>query len=601
MAESLSIMFIIRLFVFVNLIVSFCMFPMDVINYKNHFEDLPTELLPSILIREDHKYTWQNFIHACELGLVCKSWHAAVVDHNSLRQRYNILPMHYAAMMNNPDKIIELKFAGHSPCAPDRKGFTPSHYAVGCGQHDAIAMLNIGLALTTEDGKYIREDDDRTLQILQPFCTNQYTKEDLKDAITENDYKKVVVILSDSLSLCNPELLDYAESFGLKTSIASLLRYAFQGILEQLLFCNIHEAQDMDEVFYELFANSGANPNAYDKQGSTFFHRIAFKPTMQATVQKLLQLKNVDINALHLMRGYSAINACALAGNVECLKQLLEVKKLKNETLSDMDNDAIARAIQNDHVHCVEMLLQYGAAINRLDAAHDFSPLHHAARCGKVDCLWVIMNFPQCNLDFANAAGITPLMEAVKGGNVDCMNMLFARGANGNLVSKVGFNLLSFASGNGRIECLKRLLAMNFRHQINSKSNYGSSPLINAVRRNHLECMKLLIQAHADINACDIAGQTALHFAANNGFDDAVNLLLVCGATINCTSNGDYTVDKYDCCYTPLHFAAKSGHAGVVEILMRNGADTGLKTQLGKTALDLAIENGRSHVVALLS
>jgi len=593
-------MLIIQLFFVISLAFSSCAFAMDAVTVRNHFEDLPIDTLPSILIREDHEYPWQNFIHTCKSRQVCKSWLAVVPDHDGLRQRCNIPLMHYAAMMNNPDKIIELKFAGHSPCAPDPRGLTPGPYAIGCGQHAAMVMLNIGLVLSAEDKKYVRKGDDKTLQILQTTRTDQYKVKDLADAITQNDYKKTVVILSDDINLCQLGFLGYAESLGF-SAMANLLRYAIQGTLECILFDRIYEGKDINDEFIKHFIDTKANPNAYNAQGSTFLHRIAFQPTMQSTVKKLLQLKNIDINAVHLLAGYNAINACASTGNVECLKQLLEAKKLKNEVLSDIDNDSMSCAIEHDRVDCVELLLQYGGVVNRLDAENGASPLHYAAQQERVGCLRVIMKAPQCNLDIENTNGLTPLMDAVRTGRAECMSMLLARGANGKLVTKNGCNLMYLASLHGQTECLKRLIALNFRYQINSKNNDGYSPLMNAARRNHLECMKLLINAQADINACDNDGQTALHFAANKGFDDAITLLLAHGAAINCISNSDYIVDTHDGCYAPIHFGAKSGHAGTVEILIQQGADTNIKTQLGKTALDLASEYGHSHVVALLS
>ena len=51
---------------------------------------------------------------------------------------------------------------------------------------------------------------------------------------------------------------------------------------------------------------------------------------------------------------------------------------------------------------------------------------------------------------------------------------------------------------------------------------------------------------------------------------------------------------------TPLHQAASWGRAGAVETLLHRGADPAIKTKAGKTALDLAIENGQKDCVEIL-
>ena len=161
---------------------------------------------------------------------------------------------------------------------------------------------------------------------------------------------------------------------------------------------------------------------------------------------------------------------------------------------------------------------------------------------------------------------------------------------------------MHFAAFNGAKKCLKRLLfLLQCKQQINTPELFNKyTPLMVATMRKHLSCVQLLTHAEATIDAEDGWGQTALHFAAAKGFDEAIPLLVNHGANVNYVSNAGYIYNTHDGHYTPIHFAAQHGHNNAIKLLIQHGADTNLKTQLGKTALDLARENNHPETAKLL-
>src|SRR5213083_352362 len=102
--------------------VSFITPAMEVSTPENHFDLLPSDLLLPILTQEKHRYPWQKFKYVRQFACICKSWYNTVSNTDVIARMLTIPPMHCAAMMNEPEKIIELKLAGHSPCAPDEQG-----------------------------------------------------------------------------------------------------------------------------------------------------------------------------------------------------------------------------------------------------------------------------------------------------------------------------------------------------------------------------------------------------------------------------------------------------------------------------------------------
>jgi uncharacterized protein YjlB len=91
---------------------------------------------------------------------------------------------------------------------------------------------------------------------------------------------------------------------------------------------------------------------------------------------------------------------------------------------------------------------------------------------------------------------------------------------------------------------------------------------------------------------CD-CGRTLLSFAAGEGHDDIVRLLLEKGAEIE-VKDGKYG-------YTPLLLATGTGHEAVVKLLLEKGAEIEVKGRsYGYTPLVWAAGNGHEAVVKLL-
>eukprot|EP00924_Labyrinthula_sp_SR-Ha-C_P013513 snap_masked-scaffold_5-processed-gene-5.39-mRNA-1 protein AED:0.24 eAED:0.24 QI:0/-1/0/1/-1/1/1/0/173 len=92
------------------------------------------------------------------------------------------------------------------------------------------------------------------------------------------------------------------------------------------------------------------------------------------------------------------------------------------------------------------------------------------------------------------------------------------------------------------------------------------------------------------INLKSSSGQTPLMIAAENGFDDIVELLIEFGAEI-------YRRMKTRK-WTALHFAAKEGFLNVAKVLVKDANKDFLLTQgrFGETAEDLAAEHNKIDV-----
>ena len=118
-------------------------------------------------------------------------------------------------------------------------------------------------------------------------------------------------------------------------------------------------------------------------------------------------------------------------------------------------------------------------------------------------------------------------------------------------------------------------------------------PVVEAARRGDVSALWELIAQGADVNESYGDGTTALHSAAMEGHVEAVRLLITAGANIEAGTRLGH--------YTPLHLASRNGHAVVVEALLEAGSDVHARSSNGGvTALHLAAEYGDPETIRVL-
>ncbi|MBB5464721.1 hypothetical protein HDG32_000815 [Paraburkholderia sp. CI2] len=201
-------------------------------------------------------------------------------------------------------------------------------------------------------------------------------------------------------------------------------------------------------------------------------------------------------------------------------------------------------------------------------AARALAPARRLACAAALACA-VLVAVP------AHAAPIDSLIKSVKFDDVDGVNKLLAKGMDPNSVDNQGIPLLVIAAREKSDKVAAALLA-NPKTDIEIQDKAGENALMMASLVGDLNLVNLLIAKDAEVNK---KGWAPLHYAAANGHDDIVKVLLDHSAYVDAGSpNGT----------TPLMMAARGGHVSTVKLLLDNGADLSVKNQIGMTALDFA-------------
>ena len=150
-----------------------------------------------------------------------------------------------------------------------------------------------------------------------------------------------------------------------------------------------------------------------------------------------------------------------------------------------------------------------------------------------------------------------------------------SRGAN------VNAGALKFAIFGGNVNCLRLLLEAGA--DIDKANCSGMTPLHLSALCGHVDCLQLLLEAGAETDKAALGGDVALHGAASQGRLDCLRLLLEAGADKN---KGD-AMGR-----TPLHLAAYFGRLDCLQLLLEAGADKDKGNTIGDTPLHQAAAVG---------
>lgn len=154
---------------------------------------------------------------------------------------------------------------------------------------------------------------------------------------------------------------------------------------------------------------------------------------------------------------------------------------------------------------------------------------------------------------------------------------------------KISFNYtpLTFSALYGNTKTIESLVIADL--DINQLDGNKFSPLMIAARKNKFEVVKLLVKLGADVNKLTTGHQhTALFEALLWDHQHIASYLIKEGTNIDVITRSGLTA---------LHVASSRNLQGIVEELLANNANTDIKDNDGKMAIDYAIEEDHREII----
>lgn len=244
-------------------------------------------------------------------------------------------------------------------------------------------------------------------------------------------------------------------------------------------------------------------------------------------------------------------------------------------------------------VECGRVLLKAGADINAVDPNH-MSPLVETLINGHYDFAAMLIE-QGADPNIADETGRTPLYAGVDDHTMPESNLPAPREVDNKLSSMDVIELLLAHGANVNAQLVKQT---PYRTKVDRGADTmlttGTTPLLRAAKAGDADVVKTLLAKGADAKLATKFGMTPVMAAAGLGSKEedttgrrkteaeaiaSIQLCLDAGADINAIDrNGD----------TALHGAAQKGYDQVVQFLAAHNAKLDIKDKKGRTPLDAA-------------
>ncbi|XP_059174811.1 ankyrin repeat and KH domain-containing protein 1-like [Physella acuta] len=323
-----------------------------------------------------------------------------------------------------------------------------------------------------------------------------------------------------------------------KSDVSSQIRQ----IGTQLL--NIASEKGYTEMI-RLLVQEGANVNA------SHYYKSPLMSTKDPNVMELLIELGADVNVIVEKYGnsYSALTftlddcerGCTIDNLLERVNVLLQnganvnvEDKLGNTPLMDASQ-------KSDMEKVLRALLQAGANVNQKNNNGE-SALYFAANLESIANAKVLLEF-KADINLKNNTGQTPLFNLLLRPCTQMIKFMLENKANVNDVDNNGDTSLLYVCSSrfqDPFEVVRLLIKAGA--SVNHQNNEGYTPLMLAAKQQHVETMKVLCEASADVNLVnEKKNETALSALISKGLSlgldtESMLYLIENGADSSCVS-----------------------------------------------------------------
>ncbi|KAM9794895.1 histone-lysine N-methyltransferase EHMT1 isoform 3-T3 [Syngnathus typhle] len=224
----------------------------------------------------------------------------------------------------------------------------------------------------------------------------------------------------------------------------------------------------------------------------------------------------------------------------------------------------------------------------KMESQNKRTPLHAAAEAGQKEICHMLVQ-AGANLETCDEDHRTPLMDACENNHIETVMYLLRAGASPMHKDVEGFTCLHLAAKSGHYNIVEYLLCTGYVN-INCQDDGGWTAMIWATEYKHVNQVKLLLSKGADISIRDKEENICLHWAAFSGSVEIATLLLDAHCDLQAVNiHGD----------SPLHIAARENRLDCVvplpsRLFLSRGADALQKNREGEAPSDCCSHNSKT-------
>jgi len=191
-----------------------------------------------------------------------------------------------------------------------------------------------------------------------------------------------------------------------------------------------------------------------------------------------------------------------------------------------------------------------------------------------------------------------PLQHAMDQGyeHFSCFEQLLQYGFDVQNI-RIGLTLItptSYCIQKGNLECLRAVLESSHYH-LNFENQDGETPIVQAIKRDRVEMVQLLVEAGADPNIRDIKLVNAVGWAIKLGQYESLKVIfgkIVEGTTPHLSLTRCLAFPQGGSADTALITAIEATRTGMVKFLLQCDADPLEPNGFGETPIEISVING---------
>uniref|UniRef100_A0A8C7Q8H9 Ankyrin repeat domain 52 n=1 Tax=Oncorhynchus mykiss TaxID=8022 RepID=A0A8C7Q8H9_ONCMY len=344
----------------------------------------------------------------------------------------------------------------------------------------------------------------------------------------------------------------------------------------------------------EYVLSAGFDINTPDSLGRTCLHAAASGGNVECL--NLLLSSGADLSKKDKL-GKAPLHYAAANGSYQCTVALVsagaEVNDLDQKGCSPLHYAAASQTFcrhysvghqseerAKEDFFCLEYLLDNGAD-PALRNTKGYSAVHYAAAHGNKQNLELLLEMSfNCLGDVESSVPVSPLHLAAYNGHCEALGVLSETLVSLDVRDAGGRTALYLAAQKGHAQCLEVLLSHGVSCHLRERRNKWTPLHVAGLFSvfsvfsvtcsslslgSHTDCVHILLEKGAGVDAADKRGRTALHRAAVMGSEDCVSALLEHGASALCRDFRGRT---------PLHLAASCGHMELLRSLLQGATRT---------------------------
>jgi ankyrin repeat protein len=278
-----------------------------------------------------------------------------------------------------------------------------------------------------------------------------------------------------------------------------------------------------------------------------------------------------------------------MKGDRDQVRTLLKQKVNVNVAAGD-GMTALHWAVYKNDIEIARMLVQASANVKAATRREAVVPLYMAATNGNPDIIDLLVK-AGADVNGATSSGAMPLMQAAASGDVEAVKKLLDYGADINAKDNVrDQTALMFAAAKNRDSVIQLLAsrgaALERTTRVTVIEQYFTEAGIFSVKQGEEPPSNTPTPNMVDYEGPrpkTMGGMTALLYAAREGHMEAVRALVAAGADVNKPIPSDKT--------TPMIEAIINGHYDAAKYLLEHGGNPNLATVDGLEALYATIDN----------